>query len=256
MRTWSYTSIIGHRRLQKGILHNVLYMGNQTWNKSRWLRDPDTKQYQYRLRPVHEWVSCDVPELRIVPQALWDRAQLRLALNDLPRVNPRQNVGKYLLSGFVRCAECGGPYSKSSHSFRSNHRNHGNLACTNRIGVTVRKLERQVIDALRKKLYTPENLSVVVAQVRDELMARVKQEERAIAGMDRTKQLRKVEREIENIKAAVRMGKATNTLLGMLEDAERRRQALQGGREAPPPSSCRRGWRRYWPSCRRAYRHT
>src|SRR5438128_1200398 len=41
VKTWSYTSIIGHRRMHKGILHNVLYIGRQVWNHSQWLRNPD-----------------------------------------------------------------------------------------------------------------------------------------------------------------------------------------------------------------------
>ncbi len=42
-----------------------------------------------------------------------------------------------------------------------------------------------------------------------------------------------VERELENIKQAVKLGKATESLLEMLEDAERQRSALLSGRDSP-----------------------
>jgi len=77
--TWSYTAITAHRGLSRGILHNTLYIGNQVWNRSEWMRDPDTKAYRYRKRPAYEHIAVEIPELRIVPQDLWDRAHQRLA---------------------------------------------------------------------------------------------------------------------------------------------------------------------------------
>ena len=231
VKTWSFTSIVGHRRLRKGILNNCLYVGRLVWNRSRWLRDPDTKAYRYRIRPADEWTETPVPGLRIVPQDLWDRVHVRLALNDVPRANGRRNVGNFLLSGFVRCAECGGSYVKSNHSYRcTNHRNRGDLACTNRLGVTAARLERLVIQAIRERLYTPVNLRALITHVRDDLLARARHD--CTEATAREKRLRAVEKEMESIKAAVRLGKATEPLLEMLEDAERRRKALQGG--APP----------------------
>ena len=214
------------------------------WNRSEWMRDPDTRAYCYRVRPAAEHVAVEVPELRIVPQDLWERAQMRHALRDVPRsVRNRHNVGKYLLSGFVRCGECHGAYVKNNHSYRcGNHRNRGDRACTNSRGVTVQRLQRIVIDALRRKLYTPETLKGIVAQVRDELLTRAKQEEQArlvVSPAEQARRLREVEQEIEHIKAAVRFGKATETLLAMLEDAERRKRALQRGQELPTQDDLR-----------------
>jgi hypothetical protein len=225
------------RRLAKGILHNRLYVGKQLWNRSRWLKDPDTKKQEYRIRPQEEWVETEVPELRIVPQTLWEKAQVRLVLHDLgPQTNPQRHVGKYLLSGFVRCAVCGGPFVKVNHSYRcATKRDRGESVCTNGRGVTVEKLERLVIDALRSKLYSAENLRDLIAHVRDELMGLAKRDAQAgrAGAQDRTRQLLEVEQEIRHIQDAVKIGKATASLLTMLEDAEQRRSALQAGREAP-----------------------
>jgi UTP:GlnB (protein PII) uridylyltransferase len=66
-------------------------------------------------------------------------------------------------------------------------------------------------------------------------MALAKQEDKPT---DQTNALREVEREIEHIKQAVKLGKATESLLEMLEDAERRRKILTAAR--PPAAKTRR----------------
>ncbi len=148
----------------------------------------------------------------------------------------RQNVGRYLLSGFVFCAVCGGAFSKLNRSYRcGNHRNRGDRACTNARGIMVERLERIVIAALRERLYAPSNLKAIIARVRDELLAKAKQEARSTRPDDRAKELHAVETEIENIKQAVKLGKATASLLEMLEDAEGRRKVLLAGQDSPEP---------------------
>jgi len=81
----------------------------------------------------------------------------------------------------------------------------------------------------------------LVAQVRDELLARAKQEKREArtvrSAKDCAKQLREVERELENIKQAIRQGIVTPTTKAMLENAERRYKALQGGHDVSQPQS-------------------
>ncbi|HIF11283.1 MAG TPA: hypothetical protein EYQ81_16540, partial [Sneathiellales bacterium] len=67
-----------------------------------------------RLRPEEEWVRVEVPELRFIDDDLWAKVKAR---QDSFQVKPRRGsnsggVGprpKFLLSGFLRCAKCGGP---------------------------------------------------------------------------------------------------------------------------------------------------
>ncbi len=55
-------------------------------------------------------------------------------------------------------------------------RMHTTTTPTSGAGFPSAKLERIVIAALRDRLYTPENPAALVAQVRDDLLARAKQE--------------------------------------------------------------------------------
>ncbi len=235
VKAWSPSTISGGRTFKKGILRNSIYVGRPLWNRSRYLLDPDTRMDTHRVRPASEWVEVSAPELRIVSEDLWEKVQRRLTLHEVPRaVIGRRNVGNYLLSGFVKCAECGGAYVKTDHSYRCGiHRNSGQQGCSNSRGVKVAKLERLIISALRERLYTPENMKAIIERVRHDLLTRAKREAQAARPDENAKQLRAVEAEIEHIKRAVKIGKATESLLEMLEDAERRRKALLAGLEAP-----------------------
>lgn len=61
----------------------------------------------------------DASELRIISDELWEKAQARAVTASMTAgAESRRNVGKYLLSGFVKCAVCGGNYIKATRSYR------------------------------------------------------------------------------------------------------------------------------------------
>jgi len=63
---WGASTIYGNWRRGTGILNNELYVGRLTWNRLRYVKNPDTGKRVSRLNPTSEWMSRDVPELRIV----------------------------------------------------------------------------------------------------------------------------------------------------------------------------------------------
>jgi hypothetical protein len=58
---------------------NALYAGRIVWNRQRFVKDPDTGRRVSRPNPESEWLSADVPELRIVDQETFETAQNRKA---------------------------------------------------------------------------------------------------------------------------------------------------------------------------------
>lgn len=106
--TWAMTAIHGDVRRGIGILANPIYVGRQVWNRSRWVKHPDSGRRVRQERPTSEWVTTEHPELAIVDRATWGAAQARLKRNS-------RNTGtagrppKHLLSGLLRCGDCGGP---------------------------------------------------------------------------------------------------------------------------------------------------
>ncbi|WP_206598004.1 hypothetical protein [Sphingomonas sanguinis] len=42
-----------------------MYVGKLIWNRQRFLKDPDTGKRQARMNAESEWITQDVPELRM-----------------------------------------------------------------------------------------------------------------------------------------------------------------------------------------------
>jgi hypothetical protein len=68
---WGFSTINGNPKRGNGILNNEMYVGKLIWNRQRFLKDPDTGKRQARLNPETEWITQDVPALRILDDALW-----------------------------------------------------------------------------------------------------------------------------------------------------------------------------------------
>ncbi|CAN5882190.1 hypothetical protein BH18ACI5_BH18ACI5_17220 [soil metagenome] len=94
------------------MLLRTLYRGEITWNQTRKRDGWGLKNRSERPRDT--WIQVDAPELRVVSDELWTAAHCRLAERQQKystRGFPRQKHdrdSRYLLSGFARCAVCGG----------------------------------------------------------------------------------------------------------------------------------------------------
>jgi site-specific DNA recombinase len=69
---WGSSTINGNRRRGTGILNNELYIGLMVWNRLTYKKDPTTRKRISRFNPESEWVTIDLPELRIIDQETWD----------------------------------------------------------------------------------------------------------------------------------------------------------------------------------------
>lgn len=106
--TWAVSALYGAPNKGSGILNNELYIGRYIWNRSQWVKDPDTGKRQRIDRPKEEWKITDVPELRIVDDSLWHAARLRM---DAPRMRGGRTPGRptrTLFGGLMKCPHCGG----------------------------------------------------------------------------------------------------------------------------------------------------
>ena len=107
---WRVSTINGSRQRANGILNNLLYAGRIAYNRQRFEVEPEQRKRRSRPNDAAEWVLKDVPALRIVPADLWAAAAARrAALGDRPF--NRQQRPKRLLSGLIRCGQCGGSVS-------------------------------------------------------------------------------------------------------------------------------------------------
>jgi site-specific DNA recombinase len=74
---WTDSTLRGHAARGTGLVNNELYIGKLVWNRLRYIKDPSTGKRVSRLNPREKWITTEVPELRIVDDALWQAAKAR-----------------------------------------------------------------------------------------------------------------------------------------------------------------------------------
>jgi site-specific DNA recombinase len=208
-REWGQSTINGNRRRGTGILNNELYIGQLVWNRQRFIKDPATGKRVTRLNPESEWVHKDVPALRNVDQALWDAAKARQ--KDLDQRAPgfwERQRPQYLLSGLLKCGQCGGGFSKinANRYGCSSARNKGASVCTNKKTIKRDDLEAAVLGALQTHLMPESLVQIFCEEYTRHLNALRRQME---AGRSALKaDLARLRKERENIIRAIKDGVA------------------------------------------------
>ena len=54
--TWAGSVIYGDMKKGTGLLNNELYVGRYVWNRSKWIKNPDTGRKIRIPRPESEWI--------------------------------------------------------------------------------------------------------------------------------------------------------------------------------------------------------
>jgi len=224
-----------------GILNNELYIGRLVWNRLRYLKDPITGKRVSRLNPESEWVTHDIPELRIVDQGLWNRVKLRQAeLRKDTRPDRREQRPfwsmarpKYLLSGLLRCGACGGAYTKINANLFgcATARNKG--ICSNRVNIRRDAIETMVLDGLKHRLMDPELFKAFVKEFTDEFNRLRGSEGNRVE--QAKSELVAVERRLKKIVDAIADGVSARTLKEELLRLERRQDELRALLAKPEP---------------------
>ena len=217
-KAWGQSTINGNRKRGTGILNNHLYIGELIWNRQRFIKNPSTGRRVTRLNDEQEWIRTSVPDLRIIPQELWDAAKARQ--KELDKQNGHLGTRKrpqYLLSGLLTCGQCGGGYSKINVKRYgcSAARNKGASVCTNKKTIKRSLLETTVLNALQSHLMRDELLEVFCAEYARHMNSLRSAQNTAIAR--RKADMAKLEREKENIIQAIKDGVAASLVKDELE---------------------------------------
>ena len=213
------------------IVANELYRGRLHWNKNEWRKDPDTGKRKTRTRPQSEWISHDMPELRIIDEMLWERVIARRKRAALRGANVRaalQHAGhtgrggpKFAFSGLLRCGLCGssmiiiGGTAQWRAYGCAGHKDGGTAVCSNAITVRRDIVESRLLVPIKADLLSPEKLEDIKRRVAQKIAAKPK----VVDGAPRIAQLRT---QIGNLADAVASGalKASPALAERLAGAE------------------------------------
>ncbi len=137
------------------------------WNVSQFVRDPDSGKHKRRPRPKTDWAEYRDESLRIIANALFERAQarIRVSTNSDKRLKSG-GWGKYLLSGLLICNVCKAHYViADARSYAcSGHWNGG--ACSNHFRVRRDAIERVILGGVRRDLLAPERVERMAGEMR------------------------------------------------------------------------------------------
>ncbi|WP_299410422.1 recombinase family protein [uncultured Roseobacter sp.] len=227
---WGPSTIHGNVKRGNGILNNELYVGKLVWNRQRFLKDPETGKRVARLNPKDEWITQEVPDLRIIDDALWLEVKERQATIRKKYVDADGNGlsatkrKRYLFSGLMKCGECGGGYSLvyRDQFGCSTVKNKG--TCGNRTQVVREDLESRVLKALRDNLMAPELFKEFCDEYTREIN-RLRMEASGDLGAKRA-ELKKVEAQIEKMIQAVMDGFYTPSMKDKMPLLEARKAEL------------------------------
>jgi len=174
--SWSTSAIWAMLRRER-------YAGVLVWGKAEKAYRKGTR---VRLaRPAEEWVRVERPDLRIVDESTWHAVQARA--RRVGPVDPRGRVGgrppRYMLTGFLRCAECSGPVCATRGRDGTTaiqvytcawRRSRGETVCNNTSRRPVAVIDRAVIEWIGEHVLSDRLVRDVMAEIHRRLHERTR----------------------------------------------------------------------------------
>jgi DNA invertase Pin-like site-specific DNA recombinase len=234
------------------ILKNQRYLGRQIWGQQSVEHEPGTGRRIMRDNPRSEWRVEERPELRIVSDELWEKAQNTRA-EVRKAVAPKRNLARgkdarfhsaHLLTGFSKCQICGGAMtsvSGGSGSPRLGCRRswgEGRDACPNRLTIRMKVAEPQILGRLQTELLKPSVAAYITTAVEKEVRKAVTQPKDESRSTQRL--LEQERKKLQNLIAAIEGGSSTpEALLKAVREREAaiKRLEAQLKRDTPKPPS-------------------
>ena len=233
---WNASTIRGDPNKLVGILNNPLYEGKMVWGRREWRKNPDSdrRERRYRLRDQAEWIEVDMPDLRIVDEETVARVRSEIAGRRRIGAKPT-NPSKHLLSGLIRCGECGSSYTMAGKDYYRCARNRERGTCSNSASVRTTAVEEAALKALHTELLTPDLVRLFTAEFRREIERLTKTKDEDDAGS--RLRLTEVDREISNLAQHFLAGTVSPTLVSMLAEREAEKASLLRRLEVRAPAA-------------------
>jgi site-specific DNA recombinase len=232
--TWSVSALYGSPRKGSGVVNNDLYRGRHVWNRSQWVKDPDTRRRVRLIRPPEEWIVEERPELRIVADGQWDAVRERM--NTPQRgggSKGRGNRPTTLFGGLARCGCCGGAViAINGRDYGCAARKDRGLAVCPGVVARRKQLDLALVGHVRRQLLAPEALADLERRVRARL-ADGQRDAAKSAAADAARR-RELEGEVARLTDAIAQVGLSPALRARLEQAERELGALERARTRRP----------------------
>ena len=211
------------------IIHNRLYRGEVIWNRFTWFKKPGSSKRLRREKPRSEWIIDQNDDLRIWPVELCERIDARLNKTRAKKTDDGRKTGpgqpKYVLSGLLRCGECGAAMIivNAKHAYKCSDHHNGEL-CGNSLKVYRSDAEDIILESIRKELLSPTRIKQARAYMAKKLKARSKGD----VSREIQRELQTVRGELDNVTDAIAKIGLSPTLQDKLADLEARERDLKG----------------------------
>jgi site-specific DNA recombinase len=238
-RTWGPSTINGNASRGTGILNNELYVGKLVWNRLKYVKNPNTGKRQSRPNPPEAWVMHDVPELRIVPQELWEAVKARQAQMARATRPDRKQADfwkhqrpRYLLSGLMKCGACGASYTKYGANRFACAGARDRATCSNHLSIRGNDLEHAILLGLKTRLMDP----ALFEEFAREFMAEVNKQRSAAAAAKAGLQsdIERIDRQIKRLVDAILDGADAKPINAKLKELEAEKTRLSNALSAAP----------------------
>ena len=233
--TWAVSAIYGSPNKGSGVLNNELYVGRYVWNRSRWVKDPDSGRRQRIDRPRAEWIAEERPELRILKDEAWRAVRARLDGKRLEGgARGKGARPRTLFGGLLRCGRCGGAVIAVNGTAYgcAARKDRGAVVCP---GIYARRkaIDARLLSVVREDLLAPAAIVELQGLVDQVILERARTGAPAAAGA--RKRLAELDKEIPRLVDAVAAAGWSQSLGERLQEAEREQAALRdlATRQAP-----------------------
>ena len=221
------------------ILKKEKYIGIWDWKKSKTIRDPMTGKKKSIPRPKNEQLKIFREDLIIIDKDIWDKAQKRWS--ELQGTWPVSKKKKafyqqksyihtspiYLFSGLLKCHCCGGAIVLISGKGSGYYGcyNARRKTCNNLLSVPRKRIEQIIIEELKNKILTIENLQYVYKKL--EKLTKDGLNETPELLKKKKAQYEKISTEINNYLNFIRMGNLSKAVSEALGDTEKKAEGLK-----------------------------
>lgn len=237
------------------ILLRRLYHGEQIWGRTK--KRDKWGQLKPHRRPEENWLIVPVPQLQIVPDALWEEAQARWSQNrqfylrsTSGRLHGRPVNGRespYLFTGFTMCHHCGGSLYVRSHRYGTRrtyhyacttHYQRGPEKCPESMLMPMALVDRAILEQIEQEVLQP---SIIIKAIQKAVRILHDPSQQPDARREvLEKELQQLKGELARLTKAIAKGGMLETLLGAVQEREARQTEVQaelailnGGTVAP-----------------------
>ncbi len=200
---WRMSTINGDGPRGNGILRNELYIGRLIHNRTSKVVNPATRKVAIRVNPASEWITEEVPHLRIIAQEDWDATRSRFDHTAAKPLHSRVRK-KRMLSGLGKCGVCGGSWNVVSGERWGCKTNRFDLGCSNTATISTKRYEDRVLAGLKSKLLDPEIVAIFVKEYHDEYARRATENRRDTARFQRA--IEEADRKVARLVSAIANG--------------------------------------------------